>query len=68
MFGDYFTQQLLADSNDTRMLGSFIVESLRVPIFVARGAALILILLALLVVPIVYYLWSTGRASRERVA
>jgi ABC-type spermidine/putrescine transport system permease subunit I len=68
MFGDYFTQQLLADSNDTRMLGSFIVESLRVPIFVARGAALILILLALLVVPIVYYLWSTARASRERLA
>lgn len=68
MFGDYFTQQLLADTNGTRMLGNFIVESLRVPIFVARGAALILVLLALLVVPIVYYLWSTARASRERLA
>jgi spermidine/putrescine transport system permease protein len=68
MFGDYFTQQLLADSNGTRMIGNFIVESLSVPIFVARGAALILILLAILVVPIVYYLWTTARAARERLA
>jgi len=68
MFGDYFTQQLLADTNGTRMLGNFIVESLQIPIFVARGAALILVLLALLVVPIVYYLSSTSRASRERLA
>jgi len=63
-----FTQQLLADTNGTRMLGNFIVESLQIPIFVARGAALILVLLALLVVPIVYYLYSTSRASRERLA
>lgn len=68
MFGDYFTQQLLADTNDTRMLGNFIVESLNIPIFVSRGAALILFLVALLVVPIVYYLRSTARASRERLA
>jgi spermidine/putrescine transport system permease protein len=67
MFGDYFTQQLLANSNGTRMLGNFIVESLSVPIFVARGAALILILLVLLTVPIVYYLYSTTRAARERM-
>ncbi|HYF12386.1 MAG TPA: ABC transporter permease [Actinomycetota bacterium] len=68
MFGDYFTQQLLADANGTRMLGNFIVESLRVPIFVSRGAALILILLALLTLPIVYYLYTTTRAARERLA
>lgn len=43
MFGDYFTQQLLADSNSTRMLGNFVVQSLQVPIFVSRGAALILV-------------------------
>ena len=68
MFGDYFTQQLLAATNGTRMLGNFIVESLQIPIFLTRGSALILVLLALLVVPIVYYLWSTSRASRERLA
>ena len=66
MFGDYFTQQLLADSNGTRMLGNFIVESLNVPIFVSRGASLILILIAILTVPIVYYLRSSARAARER--
>jgi spermidine/putrescine transport system permease protein len=66
MFGDYFTQQLLANANGTRMLGNFIVESLQVPIFVARGASLILMLVVLLTVPIVYYLRSAGRAARER--
>ena len=66
MFGDYFTQQLLANANGTRMLGNFIVESLQVPIFVARGASLILLLVVLLTVPIVYYLRSAGRAARER--
>ena len=66
MFGDYFTQQLLADSNGTRMIGNFIVESLNVPVFVSRGASLILILIAILTVPIVYYLRSSGRAARER--
>jgi ABC-type spermidine/putrescine transport system permease subunit I len=67
MFGDYFTQQLIANTNGTRMLGNFIVDSLRIPIFVSRGAALILFLLVLLIAPIVYYLRSTGRASRERL-
>jgi spermidine/putrescine transport system permease protein len=66
MFGDYFTQQLLADANGTRMIGNFIVQSLQTPIFIARGASLILILVVLLTVPIVYYLRSSARAARER--
>ena len=68
MFGDYFTQQLLANTVGTKMIGNFIVDSLDVPIFISRGASLILVLMAVLVVPIVYYLWSTGRAARERAA
>jgi ABC-type spermidine/putrescine transport system permease subunit I len=68
MFGDYFTQQLLANTVGTKMIGNFIVDSLDVPIFVNRGASLILVLMALLTVPIVYYLWSTGRAARARAA
>jgi spermidine/putrescine transport system permease protein len=68
MFGDYFTQQLVANVNGTRMIGNFIVDQLRIPIFLARGAALILVLLALLIVPIAYYLWSTTRVSRERLS
>jgi spermidine/putrescine transport system permease protein len=65
MFGDYFTQQLLANTANTRMIGNAIVDSLNQPIFIARGAALILVLLALLVVPILYYLRSTNRAAAE---
>jgi spermidine/putrescine transport system permease protein len=66
MFGDYYTQQLLANTVGTRMIGNFIIDSLDVPIFVSRGSALILVLMALLIVPIVYYLRSTARAARER--
>ena len=60
MFGDYFTQQLLANTVGTRMIGNAIIDSLDMPIFVSRGSALILVLMALLVVPIVYYLRSTS--------
>ena len=65
MFGDYFTQQLLAGSANTRMIGNAIVDSLDIPIFIARGAALILVMLVLLIAPILYYLRSTNRAAAE---
>lgn len=68
MFGDYFTQQLLAPVPGTRMLGNAIVDSLVVPIFVSRGAALILVMLVLLIAPILYYLRSTSRAAVESIA
>lgn len=66
MFGDYFTQQLLANSNDTMMLGSFIVDSLAQPVFVARGASLILVMMAMMLLPVIYYLRSTSRAAAAR--
>ena len=65
MFGDYFTQQLIANGRDTRMIGNAVVESLNQPIFVPRGAGLILFLLVLLIVPILYYLRSTQRAAAQ---
>ncbi len=65
MFGDYFTQQLLAASTSTRMIGNSIVDSLIVPIFVPQGAALILLLLVVLLPAIIYYLWSTQRAAAQ---
>ena len=68
MFGDYFTQQLLADTANTRMIGNAIVDSLVQPIFVSRGAALILVLIVLLLVPILYYLRSTNRAAEQGIA
>ncbi len=68
MFGDYFTQQLLANTTGTRMLGNSVVDSLIVPIFVARGAALILVMLVMLLLPILYYLRSTNRAANQVAA
>jgi ABC-type spermidine/putrescine transport system permease subunit I len=65
MFGDYFTQQLLAQGTGTRMIGNSIVDSLSIPIFVPQGAALILLLLVLLLAPIIYYLRSTQRAAAQ---
>jgi ABC-type spermidine/putrescine transport system permease subunit I len=65
MFGDYYTQQLLANTANTRMVGNAIVDALNEPIFVSRGAALILVLLALLIPAILYYLRSTNRAAAE---
>jgi ABC-type spermidine/putrescine transport system permease subunit I len=66
MVGDYFTQQLVArGSANTRMIGNAIVDALDTPIFIARGAALILVMLVLLIPPIMYYLRSTNRAARE---
>jgi ABC-type spermidine/putrescine transport system permease subunit I len=66
MFGDYFTQQLLANTNGTRMIGNFVVDALGTPIFVSRGAALILVMMLMMFFPVVYYLRSTGRAARLR--
>ena len=65
MFGDYFTQQLLAEGTNTRMLGNAVVSSLDFPLFIARGAALILVMLVMLLAPILYYLRSTNRAAIE---
>jgi spermidine/putrescine transport system permease protein len=68
MFGDYFTQQLLANTTGTRMIANSVYDALSQPIFVARGAALILVLLVLLIPPILYYLRSTNRAAAEGLA
>jgi ABC-type spermidine/putrescine transport system permease subunit I len=68
MFGDYFTQQLLASTSGTRMIGNAVVDRLGIAIFVPQGAALILLLLVLLIVPIIYYLWSTQRAAEQVAA
>jgi ABC-type spermidine/putrescine transport system permease subunit I len=67
MFGDYYTQQLLAPVASTRMIGNAVVDELTQPIFVQRGAALILVLLVMLIPPILYYLRSTNRAATRGV-
>ena len=65
MFGDYYTNSLLAGTASTRMIGNWIVDSLASPLQVPRGATLALLLTVLLIPPIIYYLRSTHRASRD---
>jgi ABC-type spermidine/putrescine transport system permease subunit I len=62
MFGDYFTTALLASTRNTTMVGTLIVSSVESSL-VQRGASLVLILLALLLVPMLYYLRATQRAT-----
>ena len=66
MFGDYFTQQLLANSNQTMMLGNFVVDSLSQPVFMSRGASLILVMMLAMLLPVTYYLRSTAREAAAR--
>jgi spermidine/putrescine transport system permease protein len=63
MFGDYFTQTLLASTRQTSMFGNLIVSSMDSSL-VNQGASLVIILIAVLIVPMLYYLRSTN-AARE---
>jgi ABC-type spermidine/putrescine transport system permease subunit I len=58
MFGDYYTQVLLASTRGTSMLGNLIVSSMQSSL-VQTGASLALILMLLLLPPMIYYLRST---------
>jgi spermidine/putrescine transport system permease protein len=60
MFGDYFTTTLLAGTRDTSMIGNLIVSSIESSL-VQTGASLVLILIALLILPMLYYLRATSR-------
>ena len=64
MFGDYFTQTLLAGTRNTAMLGNLIVSSVGSSL-VQEGAVLVLVLIVLLIAPMLYYLRSTQRAVEE---
>jgi len=62
MFGDYFTQTLLAGTRNTAMIGNLIVASIQSSL-VQTGASLVLILLVLLILPMLYYLRATSKAT-----
>jgi ABC-type spermidine/putrescine transport system permease subunit I len=62
MFGDYFTQTLLASTRQTSMFGNLIVSSMDSSL-VNQGASLVIILMVLLMVPMLYYLRSTNAAQ-----
>jgi spermidine/putrescine transport system permease protein len=65
MVGDYFTNQLLSGAANTSMVGNLIEGQLGTPGLEGQGAVLSLLLLLVLLVPMVYYVISTNRSTRE---
>jgi ABC-type spermidine/putrescine transport system permease subunit I len=67
MVGDYFTNQLLSATPNTTMIGNAIEGQLETSSEQGQGAALSLMLFVVLLIPMIYYVISTARASRENV-
>jgi len=65
MVGDYFTNQLLSATPNTTMIGNAIEGQLDTASEQGQGAALSLMFFVLLLIPMIYYVISTARASRE---
>jgi ABC-type spermidine/putrescine transport system permease subunit I len=65
MLGDYFTNQLMSAAPGTTMIGNAIEGQLDSPGQVGQGAVLAMMMLAVLLIPMTYYVISTTRASRE---
>jgi len=63
MLGDYYTNTLLSGARDTSMIGNLIEGQLNTP-SAGQGAILSLIVLLVLLVPMIYYVAQTNRASR----
>jgi ABC-type spermidine/putrescine transport system permease subunit I len=65
MLGDYYTNQLLSGAPGTSMIGNVIEGQLTSPGETGQGAVLSVMLLIVLLVPMLYYVLSTARASRD---
>jgi spermidine/putrescine transport system permease protein len=66
MFGDYYTNNLLSQSPRTTMLGNLIDEAYGSTGQGPRAAVFVIILMALLLIPMFYYLRSTARSLETR--
>jgi len=66
MFGDFFTNDLLSGATNTSMIGNIIDDAVGTPGQGAIGAVLVLFLMVILLLPMLYYVRSTARATRER--
>jgi ABC-type spermidine/putrescine transport system permease subunit I len=64
MLGDYYTNQMLSGAASTSMIGNVINGQLQTPGLQGQGAVLSLLLLAVLLVPMIYYVVSTSASSR----
>jgi spermidine/putrescine transport system permease protein len=65
MFGDYYTNTLVSNSPKTTMVGNSIEQAIISGFSRAQGASLVLLLSAVLLVFMAYYLILTMRASKE---
>jgi ABC-type spermidine/putrescine transport system permease subunit I len=65
MLGDYYTNQMLSGTASTSMIGNLIQGQLGTPGLEGQGAVLSLLVLIVLLAPMIYYVMSTNRASRE---
>jgi ABC-type spermidine/putrescine transport system permease subunit I len=64
MLGDYFTNQLISGAPGTTMIGN-VIEGRLDSSQAGEGAVLALMLLVVLLIPMIYYVVSTARTSRE---
>jgi len=67
MFGDYYTNDMLSGSPRTSMIGNLIDDAVGTPGQGGIGAVLVLMLMVILLIPMLYYIRSTAKATRERV-
>ena len=65
MVGDYFTNQMLSGASSTAMIGNVVDSQLNTASQQAQGAALSVLLLVVLLVPMLYYVFRTRRAAEE---
>jgi spermidine/putrescine transport system permease protein len=66
MFGDYYTNNLLSNSPRTTMIGNILDDSINTSGQGPEGAVFTLVLMAILIVPMAYYLRSTNRELAHR--
>ena len=65
MFGDYYTNDLISASPRTTMLGNEINLFMQGGPQKNLGAALVIVLMAILAIGMTYYLWQTARDTRR---
>jgi ABC-type spermidine/putrescine transport system permease subunit I len=65
MLGDYFTNQLLSGTTGTTMIGNVIDTQLNTNTQQGEGAVFSLLFLLALIIPMVYYVVTTNRSSRD---
>jgi ABC-type spermidine/putrescine transport system permease subunit I len=65
MLGDYFTNQMLAGTTNTSMIGNAINQQLGTTTLQTQGAALSMMMLGVLLIPMIWYVVATNRASES---